>query len=473
MFEEGLEEDKKSFYITTPIYYVNDVPHIGHAYTSLSGDIMRRFKGFRGYEARLLTGTDEHGLKIQRSAERRGVSPQELTDEISENFRQLARDMKISYDDFIRTTEQRHKQVCQEIWQRLLLKGDIYKGKYSGWYATSDEAYVDESEIIEREGKYFVESGAEVEWVEEESYFFRLSKFQDDLLKFYRDNPNFVRPQSRFNEIISFVESGLEDLSVSRTTFNWGVPVPGDEGHIMYVWLDALVNYISALGSVEEVGDLHRRFWPVDFHVVGKDISRFHAVYWPSFLMSADLPLPKGVFVHGWWTVEGQKMSKRFGNALNPSELSEEHGLDAFRYFLFREVAFGSDGNFSVKRLVERYNSDLANDYGNLCQRTLSLLFRHGEGRMPSLREITDSDREFLDKISENMERVDKLMEDFAFDQSLSLLWENLSKTNQYIDSEAPWSVLKVDKERGLVVLGVILDVLRRVSLYLLPFIPD
>ena len=471
--EMSSHDRKERFYITTPIYYVNDLPHIGHAYTSLACDVMARYYRIRGIDSRLLTGTDEHGLKIQRSAESRGETPQALTDRISDNFRLLAGEMNVSYDDFIRTTEERHKEECQKLWCRLYDRGDIYKGKYAGWYATSDEAYVEESELIEKDGKYVVASGAEVEWVEEESYFFRLSRFQDRLLDYYKSHPDFVYPKSRYNEVVSFVEGGLEDLSVSRTTFSWGVPVPGDESHVMYVWLDALVNYVSALGRVDPPSALHEKYWPADWHVVGKDILRFHAVYWPAFLMSADLPLPRGVFAHGWWTSEGQKISKRLGNVLDPVKLKRMYGLDQLRYFLLREVPFGRDGDFVRRRLCERNNADLANDYGNLCQRTLVLLSRYGEGIMPQLEGLLARDEAFLLKVKEALKCSDVAMERLGFDEALSEIWKCLRMANIYIDNEEPWRVVKEDRVRGVLILGVILEVLRRVSLYVWPFMPD
>ena len=360
---------KNNFYITTPIYYVNDRPHIGHAYTSVACDVLARFKRLSGVNVKFLTGTDEHGQKVEKSAASQGIPPQAMADANSGHFREMAALMNISNDDFIRTTEERHKKSAQALWKKMADAGHIYLGSYSGWYAVRDEAYYQESELVN--GK--APTGADVEWVEEPSYFFNLSKWQEKLLAFYAANPNFIQPESRRNEIISFVGGGLRDLSVSRTTFSWGIPVPGDEKHIMYVWLDALANYLSALGYPDMQGD----FWPADLHMVGKDIIRFHAVYWPAFLMAADLPLPKQVFAHGWWTIEGEKMSKSLGNAIAPADLVAEFGLDQTRWFLLREVPFGNDGNFSRDRMITVINSELANNIGNLAQRTLSMIAKN------------------------------------------------------------------------------------------------
>ena len=362
----------KPYYITTPIYYVNDKPHIGHAYTTLACDVLARFKRLDGFDVTFLTGTDEHGQKVEKAAFSRGVSPQDFTDEVSQNFRDLTAQMNFSNDDFIRTTETRHKLACQEMWNRLQTLGHIRLGNYAGWYSVRDEAFFTENEVVD--GK--APTGAPVDWVEEPSYFFNLSQWQQPLLDFYEANPNFVGPESRFNEVKSFVKGGLRDLSVSRASFKWGIPVPGDPDHVMYVWLDALTNYITASGwpTDTELGDLakYEKLWPADLHMVGKDILRFHAVYWPAFLMAAELPLPKRVYAHGWWTNEGQKISKSLGNVIDPNALTAQYGLDQTRYFLMREVPFGNDGDFSAAAITHRMNGDLANDLGNLCQRVLS-----------------------------------------------------------------------------------------------------
>ncbi|MFQ5619535.1 MAG: methionine--tRNA ligase, partial [Rhodospirillales bacterium] len=366
---------RKRFYVTTPIYYVNDVPHIGHAYTTLACDVLARFKRLDGYDVKFLTGTDEHGQKVETSAAAAGMEPQAFTDKISQNFRDLADFMHFSHDDFIRTTEQRHVRACQDIWRRLEDRGQIYLGTYAGWYDVRHEAFHGESELtIGPDGKKLAPSGAEVEWVEEPSYFFRLSAWQEPLLEFYRRNPGFVLPKTRRNEVVSFVKGGLQDLSVSRTSFRWGIPVPGDDAHIMYVWLDALTNYITGVGYPETESGEYAAYWPADLHMVGKDIVRFHAVYWPAFLMAADLEPPKRVFAHGWWTNEGQKISKSVGNIIDPVALVETYGVDPVRYFLLREVPFGNDGDFSHRAMIGRLNGDLANDLGNLAQRVLSMV---------------------------------------------------------------------------------------------------
>ena len=368
-----------AYYITTPIYYVNDSPHIGHAYTTLACDALARFMRLDGRDVFFLTGTDEHGQKVEKAARDRGTDPQAFTNEVSERFRELARAMGFSNDDFIRTTETRHKRAVMALWEKLVEFGDIYLGTYAGWYSVRDEAFYAESELVD--GK--APTGAPVEWVEEPSYFFRLAAWQDRLLRFYEENPDFVLPATRRNEVVSFVKGGLQDLSVSRTSFTWGIPVPGDSRHVMYVWLDALTNYISAVDYPDTDSPMWQRFWPADVHVVGKDILRFHAVYWPAFLMSAGLPPPKRVFAHGWWTVEGQKMSKSLGNVVAPAELIQKYGLDQTRYFLLREIPFGNDGDFSHAAMVRRLNHDLANDFGNLAQRVLTLIQRNCDAQVP------------------------------------------------------------------------------------------
>ena len=460
----------QSYYVTTPIYYVNDKPHIGHAYTTLACDALARFKRLDGFDVMFLTGTDEHGQKVEAAAQKAGVTPQAFTDTVSQNFRDLTKQMNFSNDQFIRTTEKRHYAASQKIWQCLLDKGHIRLGAYEGWYSVRDEAFYTETELVE--GK--APTGAPVEWVAEPSYFFNLSEWQDKLLAFYDANPDFVAPETRFNEIKSFVKGGLKDLSISRTTFGWGVPVPDDADHVMYVWLDALTNYLTAIGWSEEGEGAFSTRWPADLHMVGKDILRFHAVYWPAFLMAADLPLPKRVFAHGWWTNEGQKISKSLGNVIDPVSLVEEFGLDQTRYFLMREVPFGRDGDFSRSAMIQRINSDLANDLGNLSQRTLSLIVKNLDGKMPSLaKDLPDADREMLEAVDALLGRVRRLFDEQQFHEALRIIWEQISNANKYIDSQAPWALKKTDPERMAEVLALLAESIRQFAILLQPFIPE
>lgn len=454
------------FYITTPIYYVNDKPHIGHAYTSLACDVMARYKRLQGYEVKFLTGTDEHGQKVEKSAMRKGIEPQAFTDQVSQSFRDLTKAMHFSNDDFIRTTEERHKKGAAALWQRLMGNGHIYLDQYAGWYSVRDEAFFQESELID--GK--APSGAEVEWVEEPSYFFDLSKWQEKLLQYYQDNPDFIAPKSRRNEVISFVEGGLKDLSVSRASFSWGVPVPGDDKHVMYVWLDALTNYLSALGFPEESAE-YQQFWPADLHVVGKDILRFHAVYWPAFLMAADLPLPKRIMAHGWWTNEGQKISKSIGNVIDPLDLIEQYGLDQTRFFLMHEVPFGNDGNFSQESMTQTVNSILANNIGNLSQRVLSMIQKNCDGNVPEAA-IQEEDLALLD-ISGLLEEIEHAMQTQAFCHALKRLVAFASDANTYIDHQAPWTLKKTDPARMATVLYTLAEAIRKLAILLQPFMPD
>ena len=468
-----------SFYITTPIYYVNDRPHVGHAYTSLACDVMARFKRADGYDVRFLTGTDEHGQKIAQSAAAQGIDPQAFTDQVSQTFRDLADTMGFSHDDFIRTTEDRHKSVCQTLWSRLEARGHIYLDTYAGWYCVSDEAYYDEGELIKQaDGSFQTSLGKKVEWLEEENYFFRLSAFGDQLLTLYEANPDFVMPASRLNEVRSFVAGGLNDIAISRTTFDWGVPVPGNDRHVMYVWLDALTNYISSLGNPSADGAdgadgaLYRKFWPANLHIVGKDILRFHAVYWPAFLMAADWPLPNRVFAHGWWTNEGQKISKSLGNAIDPVELVATYGLDQVRYFLLREVPFGNDGDFSRGAMETRMNSDLANAYGNLAQRVLSMIFKNCDGKIPAMTPCLPQDQVLLDEIGNLLNEVRSHMERQAFHKALEAIWRGISAANAYVDDQAPWALKKTDPARMAVVLAVLHEGIRKITLLLHPFMP-
>ena len=470
---------QKRYYITTPIYYVNDNPHIGHAYTTLACDVLARFKRLDDYDVLFLTGTDEHGQKVQMAADKAGVSPKEFTDNVSGNFRALTEQMNFSNDYFIRTTEPRHYESCQKIWNILMEKGHIFLSAYSGWYSVRDEAFFAESELVD--GK--APTGAPVEWVEEPSYFFDLSKWQQPLLDFYEKHPDFVAPESRFNEIKRFVEGGLRDLSISRTTFDWGVPVPSDPEHVMYVWLDALTNYITAVnwtqsdqsdeGDQGDQGDFNK-WWPADLHMVGKDILRFHAVYWPAFLMAAELELPNRIFAHGWWTNEGEKISKSLGNVIDPLALIEEYGLDQIRYFLMREVPFGRDGDFSKTALMHRINSDLANDLGNLSQRVLSQIFKNLEGKIPALpKQPTQDDTALLEMLSQLPDSLRDQIDNQSFHEALRLIWAVIAEANRYVDKQAPWALKKTDKSRMSDVLGVLVEVIRGVSLLTQPFMPD
>ena len=459
--------ESRKYYLTTPIYYVNDVPHIGHAYTTLACDVLARFKRLDGFDVLFLTGTDEHGQKVEKAAEAVDMEPQAFTDKVSQNFRDLLPFMNISNDDFIRTTETRHKVAAQAIWHRLMKNGHIYLDKYSGWYSVRDEAYFSEGELVD--GK--APTGAPVEWVEEPSYFFDLSKWETKLLQFYKDNPDFIAPVSRRNEVVSFVSSGLRDLSISRTSFNWGIAVP-DEKHIMYVWLDALTNYITATGFPDEEQNLYRKFWPASLHMVGKDILRFHAVYWPAFLLAADLEPPKRVFAHGWWTNEGQKISKSLGNVIDPVQLVETFGLDQVRYFLMREVPFGNDGDFSKSGMVNRINSDLANDLGNLCQRVLSFVYKNCNATVPKNMGFTPDDSKL---ITHAYEILPKLREDYnsqLFNVALERVWGLVAASNKYIDEQAPWKLRKTDPDRMHTVLYTLLETIRCIGILLQPIMP-
>ncbi|BBK37271.1 methionine--tRNA ligase [Allostella sp. ATCC 35155] len=457
------------YYITTPIYYVNDQPHIGHAYTTLACDVLARFMRLDGRRVHFLTGTDEHGQKVEKSARAAGVDPLEFCDRVSQNFRDLAVAMNFSNDDFIRTTEPRHIASVQAIWNELKERGQIYLGSYAGWYSVRDEAFYAEGELVD--GK--APTGADVEWVEEPSYFFRLSAWQQPLLEFYAANPDFIAPESRRNEVVSFVRSGLHDLSVSRTSFAWGVPVPDDPDHIMYVWLDALTNYITAVGYPDTGSEDFRTFWPASLHMVGKDILRFHAVYWPAFLMAAGLQPPQRVFAHGWWTIEGQKMSKSLGNVVNPRDLIDRYGLDPVRYFLLREVPFGNDGDFSDRQMVHRLNGDLANDYGNLVQRVLSMVAKNCDGRTPQPGLLAAADTALLGRTGALLPTVRELLLEQQFHRALEAVWEVVGAANRYVDEQAPWTLRKTDPPRMATVLYVLAETIRRLALLTQPFMPQ
>lgn len=466
----SLETDKKYYYVTTPIYYVNDVPHIGHAYTTLACDVLAQFKRLDGYQVKFLTGTDEHGQKVEKTAGLLDRKPRDFVDEISQNFRKLTQDMKCSNDDFIRTTQERHKQAVQHLWEELIHRDAIYLGSYAGWYAMRDEAFYQESELVD--GK--APTGAPVEWITEPSYFFRLSEWQKPLLEFYEKNPDFIAPESRRNEVIRFVEGGLHDLSVSRTSFSWGIPVPGDESHVIYVWLDALTNYLTAIGYPDHRGsDDFIGFWENSLHVVGKDILRFHAVYWPAFLLAAGLEPPKRVFAHGWWMVEGEKMSKSLGNAIAPEALIETYGLDQVRYFMMREVPFGQDGDFNKVALVNRINSDLANSYGNLVQRVLSFINKTCGGILPAPEAVTEQDQALWSQFDGILDELRDLMDEQMIHRALEAIWRLIADANKYIDEQKPWALKATDPKRMGTILYILADTIRKIALLTQPFVPD
>jgi methionyl-tRNA synthetase len=470
----------EKFYLTTPIYYVNDVPHIGHAYTTIAADVLARYKRLAGYEVFFLTGTDEHGIKIERSARERGVSPQEWTDTISEHFRHLWARLNISYDDFIRTSQPRHQAVAQAVFQKAYEKGDIYKGLYEGWYCIPDETFLLESEL---QGGRCPICGRPVEWITEEAYFFRLSKYQDWILDHIESHPTFIQPVSRRNEVLSFVRSGLRDLCVSRSTFSWGIPVPFDPSQVIYVWIDALTNYLTAIGYGVDAQTFDK-FWPANIHLIGKEILRFHAVIWPILLRSADLPPPAQVFAHGWWTADGEKMSKSTGNVIDPGKLVEElaqkagasldTAVDAIRYFVLREVAFGLDGDFSHTALVQRFNSDLANDLGNLLSRTLTMLQRYCQGTVPPPTETESAANALAEAAAKLVPDLDPLLNELAFHRALARLWEYVRLVNRYVDEQAPWALARDPAQRRQLdtVLYNQMESLRIIALLLFPFMP-
>jgi methionyl-tRNA synthetase len=463
--------DTRPCFITTPIYYVNDRPHIGHAYTSLAADVLARWRRLQGREVFFLTGTDEHGQKVEKAANDAGEDPQAFTDRVSQHFRDLAGTMGLSITDFIRTTEPRHKRACTALWEALAAKGEIYLGHYEGWYAVRDEAFYGPDELTERDGVKYAPSGAPVEWVREPSYFFRLSAWQEKLLAFYEANPDFIAPASRRNEVIAFVKSGLGDLSISRTSFRWGVKVPGDDAHVMYVWLDALTNYITAAGYPEDRAAF-AKWWPADIHFVGKDIVRFHAIYWPAFLMAAGLAPPERVFAHGWWTNEGQKISKSLGNVIDPVALVEEFGLDPIRYFLLREVPFGQDGDFSRAALIGRNNGELANALGNLANRTLSLIQRNCEAKLPAPAARGPSDAALSALVDALPGTVAAHLDRQEFHLALEAVMAAAREANGYITVEAPWALKKTDPVRMAAVLRQLHDALRVFATLLQPFMP-
>ncbi|RYY17130.1 MAG: methionine--tRNA ligase [Alphaproteobacteria bacterium] len=462
-----------TFYITTPIFYVNGAPHLGHAYTSIAADTLARWKRLDGIDVLFVTGTDEHGQKVEQAARDAGIEPQAFVDGVSAKFRALGPVLNLSNDVFIRTTEARHARACQEIWRRLRDNGDIYLGYYEGWYALRDEAFYNEEELTTAtDGTRFAPSGAPVEWMREPSYFFRLSNWGDRLLEFYDAIPDRILPPGRRNEVISFVRGGLKDLAVSRSGFAWGVPVPDDTDHVMYVWLDALINYLTACGFPDDADPLWR-FWPADIHVVGKDIIRFHAVIWPAVCMAAGLPAPQRIVAHGWWTARGEKMSKSLGNAIDGIALVETYGIDAVRFFVLREIPFGNDGDFSDAALIRRLNAELANDLGNLSQRTLSQIAKNLGGVLPAASAPTDADSALLDPVRALPATLRPMMDRMALGDALEEIWKTIRAANAYVDHQAPWALRKTDPARMAAVLRVLVDTLRVIATVLTPFMPD
>ena len=461
----------KPFYVTTPIFYPNGDPHIGHAYTSVVADVLARFQRLAGRDVFFLSGTDEHGIKMLQTARAEGITPLALADRNSQRFREMQAALDVAPDDFIRTTEPRHHAAGQEIWRRMEANGDIYLDSYSGWYSVRQEAFFDADETTVRPDGVRVEPlGSPVEWVEEQSYFFRLSAYQDRLLAFFEANPDFIAPAERRNEVVSFVKSGLRDLSISRTTFDWGIKVPGNDAHVMYVWVDALTNYLTATDWPQ--GGARSKFWPADLHLIGKDIVRFHTVYWPAFLMSANLPLPRKVFAHGFWLNSGEKMSKSLGNVVDPFQLVTEFGIDAVRYFFVREVPLGNDGDYSPDKLVVRVNADLANNLGNLAQRSLSMINKNCDARVPTPGPLTEADEAIIAEVGEAIDAAQKAMDEQLVHEATGAIVAALSSANNYFAAQEPWALKKTDPDRMATVLYVTADTVRRLTIPMLAFVP-
>ena len=463
----------KKFYITTPIYYPSAKPHMGHAYSSIIADFFARFKKIDDHDVHFLTGTDEHGLKIQRAAEKQGVDTLEFCNQISQTFRDLSKTLNLTNTDFIRTTEKRHKKTVQHLWNELEKNDDIYLSKYSGWYSVSDEAFYNEDEIEEVDGnKIAISSKSNVEWIEEESYFFRLSKWQKPLLNYYETHPDFIAPESRKNEVISFVKSGLKDLSVSRKSFSWGIKVPNNKDHVIYVWLDALTNYLSALNYPDTNDELFKNFWPASVHLIGKDILRFHAIYWPAFLLAAKIELPSKVYGHGWILSGEEKMSKSKGNILDPIEIINQYGLDPLRYYLIKEVSFGNDGNISQERLEDCINSDLANNFGNLCQRVIKFAIKNCESKIPNKIEFQKEDLEILNKYKNNLDNIRKKIDNQNINFYIDYIVNSLFEANKYFNDQEPWKK-KDNPLRLSTIVFTTLEIVRKISFMLYPIIPN
>ncbi|MEM6681179.1 MAG: methionine--tRNA ligase [Pseudomonadota bacterium] len=464
---------KPSFYITTAISYPNGAPHIGHAYEAIATDALARFKRLDGYDVYFQTGTDEHGLKMLQAARAEGISARDMADRMAPAFKTMVEALNCTHDRFIRTSEAEHYAASQALWTRIADAGDIYKGGYSGWYSVRDEAFYEEAELATDEaGNRLSPQGTPVEWTQEETYFFKLSKYQQPLLDFYEANPGFIQPDSRRNEVVQFVSGGLKDLSISRTSFDWGIPVPGDPKHIMYVWIDALNNYLTGIGFPDTASATYQRYWPADLHIIGKDIVRFHAVYWPAFLMSAGLPLPKRVFGHGFLFNRGEKMSKSVGNVIDPIGMAQRYGVDALRFFLLREVPFGQDGSYSHEAIVTRCNADLANDLGNLAQRSLSMILKNCNAAVPEPQELTLQDQAFLGEVDAILPALRSAMDAQALHKALDIIWHRVSLGNGYFAGQEPWALKKTDPARMATVLYVTAEALRQLAIAAQPFIP-
>ena len=464
----------KKYYITTPIYYVNDVPHIGHAYTSVATDCLARFKKMEGFDVRFQTGTDEHGLKIQKAADKLNVTPIELCDKNSKVFEDLTKALNLSNNDFIRTTETRHIEGAQNLWSKLQKNDQIYLDEYEGWYSVNDETFYNEKDLTkDDDGKLKTPTGGPVDWITEKSYFFKLSEWSDKLLDLYKKNPGFIMPESKRNEVISFVKGGLKDLSVSRTSFIFVIETPNNPDHIMYVWLDALTCYPNGVGYLSNNTNDLTNFWAETTHIVGKDILRHHAIYWPAFLMAANLELPKRIFAHGWWTNEGSKISKSLGNVIDPINIISEYGLDQFRYFILREVPFGNDGDFSIKALKNRINSDLSNDLGNLCQRSLSMIHKNLDGVIPNKGNRNSNEDELIKRSEKIIEESIILMNDQKIHEYIKLVWVYINDANKYFNDQKPWELVKNDIDRFNTVLNTTCELIKRIAIFIYPIMPN